>query len=829
MSKPIKGFDTPVFSARSCSDPKTHSQQRWTIIVLLFAFTVVVHPCLAVLTLADFDVAAFKWNTGETASDTALGISASPAPVLEGGLNLMLYGQTTPVYITEGPVNGALVYFGYVDAANWTPANGDGNDLGVSFNSLGDRVYVKVDGSGNLEVISAPDFSAGIVLFATSVSLDPNKAFFFEILNGIVYLFYDGTLLVEHPLGAAGGVADPASLGDDFVISVTTSAGGDTGSATINNLARDPKLRVTWFPRVLEPHLNQVWVSMGRDVLDTSETVDLALYLTNIGSSSADNVQVQLVPPLGVGISLAGAASQDYGSIPSGASTVRLFRVTTAATPVGVHELTLNVTGGLSQTLTTSVPVWDLGATITNLPTGEATITGDSPYAEHTVDITAPEQIIDPDEPYTFVLTQLDHRVVQSEPFYGLHWGDPKVGDLDFVAKSMAEKQTTFTLEVEVNTRSGSPVPGAIIEVESASGTWEFNYTGGDGKITFSGLEVADNPHTVTIKPPAFLAGVYGTGTKSISPEPGSWRVVATYPDIPASSAPGGNKPPGNAQGQNGGQGAGTPAPARPAGGGKLKKGRSAASGLLTAIGTGLIDLAASPSGPGAVAASVIGAGLLGGGAAVAADPDDQDLFYIGQTATPPVDPDELTTEESVEITTSISPAIGPRQESTIMTNYTYTRITDLDTYTSSGSESLTFDFFLPLTLQTSADHFTPGDILDVWVTPTTAASEALSGADVIVNLIALSADGATLYTQILLQDDGQGADSTANDGTYSGLVDTTGWQDGLRLLAHASRTGFFEETIPAAFGYEYLDLEAILFSDDFESGDTSMWSASSP
>jgi hypothetical protein len=145
---------------------------------------------------------------------------------------------------------------------------------------------------------------------------------------------------------------------------------------------------------------------MGRDVLDTSEAVELALYLTNIGSSAANNVQAQLVPPAGKGIAVTGSASRDYGTIPSGASTVRTYSIETTSTPVGVHQLTLNISGGISQALVTHVPVWDINGTVTNLPAGEATITAVSPYGTHTVDITAPEQILDPDEPYTFLLTR---------------------------------------------------------------------------------------------------------------------------------------------------------------------------------------------------------------------------------------------------------------------------------------------------------------------------------------------------------------------------------------------------------------------------------------
>jgi hypothetical protein len=213
----------------------------------------------------------------------------------------------------------------------------------------------------------------------------------------------------------------------------------------------------------------------------------------------------------------------------------------------------------------------------------------------------------------------------------------------------------------------------------------------------------------------------------------------------------------------------------------------------------------------------------------VAADPIDQDLFFYGQTQTPPLDPDELTTEESVEIAIAITPSITPRQGSTIDTTYTYTRVTDQQIYTYIDSESLPFDRYLPLTIQT-VNAYEPGDSFTIEVTPTTSTGDPLRGSDVIINLLVLSSDSSTLHTRLLLQDDGQGVDTAESDGTYSGTLNTTGWNSGLRLIVHAARTGFFQETVPAAFGYELVSIPLTsIFADGFESGNTSKWSATVP
>lgn len=824
----------PINPAQRAAAPglSRHTPRQRFATVLVAALSVLaVAPAHATLTLADFDVVAFKWNTGESVTDSPIGVSAVPEPVLESAVNMMLIDRTMPVYITDGPLNGGEVLFGYVDSAVWTPSDGDGLSLDDPFSALGDRVYVRVDGIGNVELRSAPSFSAGIVLDSTTVTLDPDTPFFLEVLNGTARLYYGSTLVTETPVGGAGGVIDPVSLGDDFVVSVTTGS-SDTGRATINDVARNAHLQMTWFPRILEPHGDDVKVSIARDVLDTSEEVDLALYLTNAGSAPATGVTVQLIPSAGSNISVVGGNTRDYGTLAPGASTVRTYSIQTSSSPVGVHPLTLQVTGGVTQTLTTYVPVWDISATVTDLAAGEATVTAVSPFATHQVDIVAPEQVIDPDEPYAFLLTQLDHTVTHSEPFYGVHWGDLAMSPLIFNGTAATPNtllgSDTFSLTVEIKFKNGTAVPGAIVECTSAAGTFIFNYTDANGIATFPALEVAENPWTVTVKPPAHLAALYNQGQTTVSPEPTSWKVVATFPDLPQTAATGTNALPGNAQGQNGGQGAGKKTPAAPAAGGKTRTGRSVGAGLLTGLGTALIDAATSPSGPGAIAASALGAALIGGGAGVAADPQDQDLFFYGQEQTPPLDPFELTTQESISVAISIDPVISPRQTSTITTNYTYTRITDQQTYNYAGSEVLTFDRILPVGLQVSPTAYQPGDTLVVRASPETVNHDPLRGADVMVIAMLFSADGMSFHGELLLQDDGQGVDTGADDGTYSGSFPTAGLGGDLKVVIQAAQTGFYQDAVPAAYGYEYAVVsgDSVLFADDFESTDTSNWSA---
>jgi hypothetical protein len=194
------------------------------------------------LELADFDFVAFKQNTGESATDTALGVRAVPAPVWHGGVALVLVGGGMPLSIPAGPSDGAVVLFGFIDRAAWLPTDGDGLDLETDWASVGDRLYARLDGSGSAQLVSAPPFSTGVVLGSAPYMPDPDTEWTLEISGGIARLRFGTSVLVESPLAVAGG-ADPDLLGSDFVINVVAS--GDTGEATIGR--RDGLLLVDGF------------------------------------------------------------------------------------------------------------------------------------------------------------------------------------------------------------------------------------------------------------------------------------------------------------------------------------------------------------------------------------------------------------------------------------------------------------------------------------------------------------------------------------------------------------------------------------------------------
>ena len=129
------------------------------LLFLIAAFISVVPTADATLSLADFDVVAFSAHNGGIAIETADGIRATLEPILDGAVNFMLRDASLLLFVTDGPNNHGRVKFGFVDDAVWTPMDGDLAELGnLSVNALGDRVYVEVVASGNVDLFSASSF-----------------------------------------------------------------------------------------------------------------------------------------------------------------------------------------------------------------------------------------------------------------------------------------------------------------------------------------------------------------------------------------------------------------------------------------------------------------------------------------------------------------------------------------------------------------------------------------------------------------------------------------------------------------------------------------------
>ena len=393
------------------------------------------------LSLGDFDVVAFKYNAGESVADTAIGVHAKPAPVSGGAVNLMLVNDVVPLYLTEGPSDAGVVAFGFVDGAAWTPVSGDGNDLTVHSSPVGDRVYVTVDGTGQVRLVSAANLQEGMVVGTAAVALDPDKAFRLVIEPEFdwAYVYYGGEVIAAGDPFPDGSGASRANLGTDMVISVLAGT-NSSGSATINDLARNPKLRVHEFPRVLAQWNSTPPVKTTRvaDILLSDERAGLAIYLTNSGSEVARNVGMTLSAPAGAGIGVLEPRSRSYGDIPPRGSVFRIFTVETSSTPVGVYPLTLTLTGGLSQTLTTFVPVWDVRTTIVDAAAGRGEAVAMTPFGKSFISITAPEVFDANGDPSYFDIKKVSHTVVHALPFSGVHRGDlPVIGPAPTVITSL--------------------------------------------------------------------------------------------------------------------------------------------------------------------------------------------------------------------------------------------------------------------------------------------------------------------------------------------------------------------------------------------------------
>lgn len=175
----------------------------------------------ATLALADFDVVAPTFDTGAFALDTPAGVLATSNGSLGDTLNLMASGGGVPFQI-ERILGQGEVAFGFVDDASWTPSAGDGEDLfGRDFNASADRVFAIVDSRGRVELRTAGPFDAGRVVDTGFVPLGRPGLLSITVGPTSAEVLFDGHGVASgDPFTSDFRDADPANVGDDFVISV---------------------------------------------------------------------------------------------------------------------------------------------------------------------------------------------------------------------------------------------------------------------------------------------------------------------------------------------------------------------------------------------------------------------------------------------------------------------------------------------------------------------------------------------------------------------------------------------------------------------------------
>jgi len=783
--------------------------------------------------IADFDVVALKWDTGESVTDSTIGVDAVPAPVLDGAVNFMIIGGAIPLNLTAGPAGGGIVAFGWADSTAWTPADGDGLDLTNGSDDIGARVYATVDGAGNLRLLSAAPFTAGQEIASTVVTLSPDKPWRLsvDVETNSATVFYGNDIVLEAPPFGVSGAADPADVGDDFVISVLSGA-TETGSASLNDLGLNPQLAVESFPRVL-PHRaisQRLAAPRTADILLVDERADLVVYFKNAGSSTASNVSVQLVPPPGVGITVNEPSTIAIPSLPAGGTTPRVFTIeSSASTPVGVHKFTASVSGGASGSIDLWVPVWDVDVTIIDADLGLGSASGSTPFNTFSIDIDSPEVWIN-GEPAYFDPNSSDFTITHEAPFRGTHWGD-----LVFLPAARNTKALLVNGKVVMKDKDDNPVSVAgstATLVNLDTGFTKTVSVNGAGEFSFIGVSPGAY-RLVVLLPPNLrkLYGLVGSDPFEVGDDD------LNLGDVAVSAPPAGAEasllgPPPTAQGQTGTPTNGPPPPPKnpppPAKGGTA---RSALVGFGVGVIADIADIFLAGGSGGLTLLSIFAGNGLGTAFGIAADPVNEDVLYIGRANTPPADPTEFTLSESVSMVVDITPPLSLSAASTITTTFTYTRTTDADTYVYASGESLPFDRYLPLAV-TAESH--PNGVL-VTVEPTYPGGQGLPGSEVLVQGWMVAGDNDLILGAALFTDDGMGSDVTADDGIHTGVLPEE-CGVGMKLHVFASKSGFLPEDWPSYFGSHTADLNPasycpadLIFTDRFESGGVVLWSNSVP
>jgi hypothetical protein len=548
------------------------------------------------------------------------------------------------------------------------------------------------------------------------------------------------------------------------------------------------QLRVARLPAVLAHHFTNVPLTVfprGFDIVASNDTVVLGLWLENTGNQPALNVQAQLQNQPGLTFS---PPTVQFGNILPGATASRVVSLITTGAQYGSYPIPTQIlwnAGSTSQT--TWISVWDEQVTIDNLPSGlfHARIT--TPYTTHHYRIQAPEQFVGGVPDY-FNLQSIRDTIDFAEPFYGIHWGECFLAD--HVEPVKAEDHasgseilgTTMIHQFKVQNRSGSPIAGATV-TQRVGDFVVSGITDANGKVTFTDVPTGDGVDI--IDPPDFLADTYRTTRKNhpkVDPGPGMKTVTdVTYPNIPTRVIAVQTGPPSNAQGGNAND------PDHPV--------RTVVAGVTTAVGTGILDALAFVSIPGAGwligAASVVGSGLVGVGAAAGADPAGQDLTFAGEEHTEPLMADERTLQEQIDVTIGLTqPPRGCTQQS-MATSFTFTRVTDMGVYTWSGNDTPT----IPDCLDFDVRLVGPGPALVVH--PRNDPTPSTRSSDYLVLAWFANASGQQALSQLLLQDNGIAPDSAANDGNYSIALPGGSLNPGNRLFIWVTRSGFDAGAIP--------------------------------
>jgi len=787
-------------------------------IVVLLAGTLYCSVAQASLSLSDFDAVAYKWDSGESASNTAVGVRAEPSPVYEGAVNLMMFNAVFPLYLTDGPNGEGNVSFGFVDHDVWTPVNGDGNSLTEPFSGAGDRVFVTVDINGGLELWSSVNFGEPVIIASGSVTPDPNTPFrlFIEPEFDWAYVFFGDEVVVEGNPFFGPGTMDRADLGSDFIISVGCLCDDfpNVGDATVNDLARDPTLAVYEFPQVmgqLSPEASNLRPIRPFPIALTGEEADLAVTLTNVGSATAGAIQVTMTLPAGTDFSFTDGATQDYGDLAPRTSTVRRFPISVGDTDMGVYPLSLSITSsGGSQTLETWLPVWADSVVIDDLDAGMGTTVMESPFGTHTIYAITPEVVDGQGMPDYFDLQHITHQVALAEPYLGAHWGDAEAIMPEMTGPATAwlvpETGNISGKVVELTPQGSGPgIAGCVVQLINldSGAVVSQDVTGADGVYGLGPAEYGAYkikvlfPRTLFNRNSTSESSPFELGVPALIMD--DWSVVVP----PIASAPAPNATPANGQGQVGRPTAGTPPPtATPPPPKNKGRAKSMAAGFGASLLCWGIDTFIAPETlGGSLASFLIGSGA-GAGANLAVDPQGEDLFWLGEENTPPQTPGELTLEEEVVVDIMVDPPFSFDTPSTITTSFTYTRTTDVQTYTYSGSESLDYDLYLPMTLDAVHVPGTNCGQVHITATASTADGTPLTGPEVLIQAWLGDEIANETLGETLLRDDGQDPDDTAGDGIYSGSIAATCATNGRQVLAFASLNGFMPHNSPSSNGW---------------------------
>jgi hypothetical protein len=195
------------------------------------------------LRMRDWDYVALKADTGELVADTQLGVLGSPMGILQGAVNLMLTNRSRSIYLAQGPSGDGAVVFGFINKTNWLPANHDLIDL-PSLSA--DRVYAKVDGNGNVQIISAAQFTGGVIIASNQVALSSDKSFqlVIDAVLDQASLYYGSQLLLQANPFVGGNSATRANIGNDFAVSILGGT-GDLGYAILNDRSLKSPVTIT--------------------------------------------------------------------------------------------------------------------------------------------------------------------------------------------------------------------------------------------------------------------------------------------------------------------------------------------------------------------------------------------------------------------------------------------------------------------------------------------------------------------------------------------------------------------------------------------------------